>query len=154
MFLTIADLEPFAEIAAAKAQAMIEDAEAQAVLIAPCLTDPALDAGKVAAVKSILRAAVLRWNEAGTGAVQTQASGPFSLTTQYQARRGMFWPTEISDLQSICKTSSTGKAFSVDVAPAAGNAGHADICALNFGGLYCSCGAVLTNNLYPLYEVD
>jgi hypothetical protein len=28
---------------------------------------------------------------------------------------------------------------------------HADICALRFGALYCSCGAVLTM-LFPLYE--
>lgn len=29
---------------------------------------------------------------------------------------------------------------------------HADICALNFGAIYCSCGAILTGS-YPLYEV-
>lgn len=29
---------------------------------------------------------------------------------------------------------------------------HADICALVFGALYCSCGATLTNLYYPLYE--
>lgn len=43
-------------------------------------------------------------------------------------------------------------AFSLDMIPRSGS-GHADICTLNFGGLYCSCGASLTNYLYPLYEV-
>lgn len=43
-----------------------------------------------------------------------------------------------------------GGAFAIDTAPVRTPI-HADICTLNFGGLYCSCGAVLTG-LYPLYE--
>lgn len=31
--------------------------------------------------------------------------------------------------------------------------GHAEICALNFKATYCSCGADLTNDQYPLYEL-
>jgi hypothetical protein len=47
-------------------------------------------------------------------------------------------------------TSASG-AFAVDTVGFR-NAVHSDICALNFGALYCSCGAVLTNLVYPLYE--
>lgn len=43
-----------------------------------------------------------------------------------------------------------GGAFAIDTAPVRG-AIHSDICTLNFGGTYCSCGAVLTG-LYPLYD--
>lgn len=49
-------------------------------------------------------------------------------------------------------TAPTGGVFAVDTAYGAGV--HADICALNFGSLYCSCGADLTNYAYPLWEVD
>lgn len=41
-------------------------------------------------------------------------------------------------------------AFAVDTVATTGST-HADICTLNFGGTYCSCGAVLTG-LYALYE--
>lgn len=159
-FIQDTDLAPFATIDAAKSAAMIEDAEAQAVLIAPCLpgllTAPvdetpeaaAVRTAKLSAVRSILRAAVLRWNEAGTGAVQTQVTGPFSQTVQYQARRGMFWPSEIEQLQGICKDAEAGKAFSVDTVPYVGY--HAPWCALMLGATYCSCGADIAG--YPIYE--
>ena len=159
-FIQDTDLAPFATIEAAKAAAMVEDAEAQAILIAPCLPGllvvpdgetaeaAAIRTGKLAAAKSILRAAILRWNEAGTGAVQTQVTGPFSQTVQYQARRSMFWPTEIEQLQGVCKDASAGKAFSVDTVPAA--VAHAPWCSLMLGATYCSCGADIAG--YPIYE--
>jgi len=100
-FLTVDDLTPFAPIDSAKAAAMIEDAEAMAVLAAPCIS--AADFTNSAAVKAILRGAVLRWNEAGTGALSAQAAGPFSQTLDTrQERRGMFWPSEIVALQNLC----------------------------------------------------
>jgi len=43
-----------------------------------------------------------------------------------------------------------GGAFAIDVRSMTAIT-HSDICTLNFGGPYCSCGAVLTQNL-PLYE--
>lgn len=151
-FLTTADLAEFATISDAKAQAMIDDASAIALLAAPCLADEdALTDTQVAAIKAVLRGAILRWHESGSGAVQSQTAGPFSQTIDNrQQRRGMFWPSEIEQLQDICKGEGDGGAFSID---AAGTCSviHADICALNFGGDYCSCGAVLTG-LFPLYE--
>jgi hypothetical protein len=144
--LTPDDLAPFADIDPVKAQAMIEDAVAIAATVAPCiLTDSFQNA---AAAKAIIRGAVLRWNEAGSGATTSETIGPWSSSTS-APRKGMFWPSEITDLQKLCSTSSG--AFAVDTVSTSQQQ-HADICALNFGALYCSCGAVLTN-LYALYEV-
>lgn len=128
-FIITSDLTPFAEIPEAKAAEMIADAESQAILTAPCITSltetpPAetaperqLREAKAGAVKAILRAAILRWNDAGSGAVQTEVTGPFSTMAVPQARRSMFWPSEIADLQAICKDRDAGKAFEVDTAP-------------------------------------
>lgn len=106
-FLTVADLAPFASIDSAKAEAMIEDAEAMAVLAAPCIT--AEDFAYAGAVKAILRGAVLRWNDSGSGALQAQTAGPFGQTLDTrQERRGMFWPSEIVALQSFCANAQGG----------------------------------------------
>ena len=56
-----------------------------------------------AAVRAILRGAVIRWNDSGSGALQAQTAGPFGQTHDTrQERRGMFWPSEIVPLQSFC----------------------------------------------------
>lgn len=153
-FLVVDDLAPFADIDPAKAEQMIADATALAVLAAPCLggDDPLSDA-QAAAVKAILRGAILRWHEAGTGALQAETVGPFGQTYDTrQPRRGMFWPSEITQLQDVCADSTTGSgaAFAVDAAAGGTGLVHADTCALRFGATYCSCGAVLTG-AYPLY---
>jgi hypothetical protein len=146
--LTPADLAPFADIPEAKAAAMIEDALALAATIAPCLLEP--DFAHDGAARAILRGAILRWHEAGTGAMQTQTAGPFGYTLDNrQQRRGLFQPSEIEQLQGLCKGASSG-AYAVDTVGVAGPL-HADICALRFGALYCSCGAHLTLDL-PLWE--
>lgn len=147
-----ADLAPFAEIPSAKAVAMIEDALAMAELIAPCISSSDLSASKAAAAKAILRAAILRWHESGNGALSQQAAGPFSQTMDTrQQRRSLFWPSEIEDLQKICQADPTDAdgAWSYDGIGGT-TSQHADICALNFGAVYCSCGAVLAG--VPLYE--
>src|SRR5699024_5062472 len=125
-FIEPSALEPFAEISEAKATEMIADAESQAILAAPCIPglltpppdespeDRAVREAKLAAVKSILRAAILRWNAAGSGTVQTTISGPFSETQQYQQRKAMFYPTEKADLQSICKADE-GEMVSIQI---------------------------------------
>src|SRR5688500_13409082 len=120
MFITRTDLEPFAVIAEARADAMIADAESMATLAAPCLpgltTAPegetpeaeAIRQAKLAAVKAILRGAILRWEDAGSGAVQTsqEQNGPWGVqqTITPQVRRSMFWPSEIEQLQGICSS--------------------------------------------------
>lgn len=83
------------------ADSMIEDAEALAVLVAPCITEAGF--AFTAAVKAILRGALMRWNDSGTGALQAQTAGPFGQTLDTrQERRAMFWPSEIEQLQNLC----------------------------------------------------
>ena len=116
--LTPADLAPFGTIDTVKAQTMIDDALALATLLAPCLADPDLDQGKADAARAIIRGAVLRWNDTGTGAVQAQSAGPFALTLDTrQPRKTMYWPSEIEQLQAICKGPTSG-AFAIDTVPA------------------------------------
>ena len=124
---------------------MIADASALAVLAAPCLADETdLTEPQRAAVKAILRGAVLRWDEAGTGALRAETVGSFSQTFDTrQQRRGMFWPSEIAQLQGVCRGVSGGHggAFAIDTAPTY-TLLHLDTCSLRFGG-GCSCGALL-----------
>jgi len=151
--ITPEDLAPFADIDQAKAEAMIADATAMARRVAPCIDDPESDI--IDAVKAILRGAILRWNDAGSGALSStqQSAGPYSQSTSFdtrQVRRNLFWPSEIDALKELCSKGNEG-AFAVDTAPTSGIVVHADICSLRFGGEYCSCGAILTGRL-PLYE--
>jgi hypothetical protein len=118
------DLAPFATIDADKAQAMIDDTLARAARVAPCILDADLSEANAAAAKAILRDVVLRKNDAGTGAMQSQTAGPFgvSLDTR-QPVRTLFWPSDISELQSICAdhngdVDNTSGAFEIDTAPA------------------------------------
>lgn len=149
-FLEPIDLVPFRDdLDEVKALAMIEDATALALLAAPCLADYDDTTG---ALKAILRGAILRWADSGTGAFTQQSAGPFAASYDTrQTRKSMFWPSEISQLQGLCATTNGGAAFTIDTAPGGWCPTHADICALNFGALYCSCGAVLTG-AGPLYE--
>ncbi|QCB93303.1 hypothetical protein [Cellulomonas shaoxiangyii] len=146
-----ADLVPFApDIAPAKAAAMIEDAEAMAVLTAPCLVNLPTDDPRRAAAKAILRGAVLRWNEAGTGAVSQEQSGPFGHTLDTrQPRKAMFWPSEITQLQGLCSSGEKGHAFAVDTVGS--GCAHLPWCSLAFGATYCSCGVDIAGE--PIYEV-
>lgn len=153
VWLVPEDLAPFADTAipAEKATAMIEDAVALAARVAPCILSA--DFEHAAAARAILRGAILRWHEAGTGAMQAETIGPYSYTQDNrQTRRGMFWPSEITQLQELCRTSGPSGAFSVDTVGVAPLANHAEVCALRFGALYCSCGADLTGS-FPLYEL-
>ena len=120
-FLIVADLQKFnAGIDPVKAQEMIDDATALAVLAAPCIDDPEtpLTTAKLNAVRAILRGAILRWEDAGSGAVSQQTAGPFGqMIDTRQPRRNMFWPSEITDLQKLC-SAGTGGAFQIDTLPA------------------------------------
>jgi len=113
VFLIVADLQVFSpDIDLVKAQGMIDDATALAVLAAPCIADVTFaDSG---AVKAILRGAILRWSEAGTGALSAQTAGPFGQTLDTRPdRKGMFWPSEIVQLQSLC---TSGSSYTVSLA--------------------------------------
>jgi hypothetical protein len=145
--ITPDDLAPFASIAVDKAQAMIDDALAMAALVAPCINDA--DFAFNDAAKAIIRGAVLRWNDAGTGVLQQQGAGPFQQTIDTrQTRRQLFWPSEIEQLRKLCETSSG--AFGIDTL-STDVTWHADVCSLAFGALDCSCGGDIAG--FPLYEV-
>lgn len=135
------DLAPFAEIESVKAQAMIDDAMALAARVAPCILTAEFEFD--GAAKAIIRGAILRWNEAGAGVKVQESVGPFAHSfDQGSSKRGRFWPTEITDLEKLCRDSGAGGAFGIDTVGYL-TPQHADICALNFGATYCSCGAVL-----------
>lgn len=151
MWIEPADLTPFADIPEAKAQAMIADALAMAKLAAPCID--AEDFAYPDAALAIIRGAILRWNDAGTG-VRTQISdtvGPFAHSEAYQQpqRRSLFWPSEIDQLKKLCADSSSSKSWGYDAAGGTAPA-HAEVCSLYFGADHCSCGAVLAGA--PLRE--
>lgn len=148
------DLSPFADIEPAKADAMVTHVQALAVRVAPCLKT-STDEDVLAAAKAILLGVVLRWQESGLASYQVTTVGPPGYPTDpRRERRNMLWPSEVEELQALCKEASgaSGEAFAVDTLPI-GLSPHAETCALNFGATYCSCGAILTNLLYPLYEV-
>lgn len=151
--IAVEDLLPFAEIPSAKATAMIEDALAMASVVAPCITASDFDAAKAAAAKAILRGAILRWHEAGQGALSQhqQNVGPFGETQMFdtrQPRRGLFWPSEIQQLEKLCRTETGGGAWSYDTL-GTGDV-HNEACAVNFGANYCDCGAYLYG--FPLFQ--
>lgn len=106
------DLNPFASIDPIKAQAMIDDALAMAAMVAPCIMESTF--AYPDAAKAIIRGAILRWNEAGTGATTQQTAGPFSQTVTQAPRRSMFFPSEINDLTRLCAAS---RAFEVNTMP-------------------------------------
>jgi hypothetical protein len=155
--LTIDDLTPFASnITPEKASAMIATAMARAARVAPCIREDALSDDNAEAAKGVIRDAILRWHEAGSGALASQTVGPFGMTTDSrQQRKALFWPSEIDELQAICadhneiEAPSSG-AFSIR--PSGSGSAHMPWCSLMLGAAYCSCGADLTNGEYPLYD--
>lgn len=122
---------------------MIDGANAKASRVAPCLAsaDPEPTAEQLDEARLILVGAIIRWSEAGSGALQQQSAGPFSVTVDTRQRDGYnLWPSEVTGLQEICRSSgSSGGAFTVDTAPPLTGA-HAAWCSMRFGAAYCSCG--------------
>jgi hypothetical protein len=156
--IQVSDL-PTAVQTAELVAAMVAGANAKASRVAPCLTWDGTEDGKpvptddqLAEAKLILIGAVKRWAEAGSGALQAQTAGPFGVTVDNRQRTGFnLWPSEITDLQNICKTDDAQKgAFSIDTAPSLSGM-HVDWCSLNLGALYCSCGVDIAGE--PIYEL-
>jgi hypothetical protein len=118
-----ADLRPFApDIDTAKANIMIADALAMAQAFAPCIFEDGFT--NTAAAKAIIRGAILRWNDAGTGANTNDmlVAGPFTKMGTHdnkQVRKVAFWPSEINDLQNLCEGRTNRRAFTVDSYPVA-----------------------------------
>ena len=103
------------------AAAMIADAIAQAQLAAPCLANEAnLTETQLAQYKAVLRSAIIRWDDAGSGGVTTYSTtaGSFSeqqTTDSSRLRKGLFWPSEVDQLRRICGQSR--RSGTVDTGP-------------------------------------
>lgn len=98
---------------------LIRDGLAMARRVAPCIDEP--DFVHADAAVAIIRGAVLRWAESGSGGVTStqQTAGPFGQTTSFdnrQTRRSLFFPSEIKELEGLCKQSKR-KAFAFDTVP-------------------------------------
>lgn len=116
--LTIDDLSPFApNLSEDKAELMIADALALAARVAPCLSDDDLDPADQAAAVAILRGAILRWHDQGSGEGPQLVAGIFQMNPRGTQRRSLLLPSEIKDLTAICGGSGTRKAYSVDMVP-------------------------------------
>lgn len=156
LFILPYDLDPFATIDEVKAVEMIADAEATAIAVAPCLVDEdgavsaTLTSNETAVVKSVLRSALLRWNQSGAGGVIQEGLGPFSHTIDNRSNKyGRFWPSEIEQLQTVCSKSQVGGVFSLSQISTTGT--HLAWCALSLGANYCSCGVDIAGR--PIYEL-
>lgn len=123
--IAVTDL-PTAMQSAELVGAMVAGANAKASRVAPCLTwdgteadKPAPTVDQLAEAKLILIGAVKRWAEAGAGAFQQQTAGPFGVTVDTRQRTGFnLWPSEIDDLQAICRSGESSKdAFVIDTSP-------------------------------------
>ncbi|HKY57666.1 MAG TPA: hypothetical protein VJL80_06485 [Aeromicrobium sp.] len=140
---------------------MVAGANAKASRVAPCLTwtgtpeaEPAPSEDQLAEAKLVLIGAIGRWIQAGSGAVQSQTAGPFGMTvdTRQKASGYNLWPSDIESLQEICSSGTTTSNGAFSIRPSGGCSAHMPWCSLAFGATYCSCGADLTNEEYPLYE--
>jgi hypothetical protein len=93
---------------------------------------------------------VLRWAESGGGSVTQEqvTAGPFSLNNTFSptARRSLFYPSEITELQKLCKANAGG-AFSIDTAFIPRSVEHRPECSVRMSSLVdgqsvrCTCGA-------------
>lgn len=110
--ITVDDIRPFLpEITVEKGEAMIAGALARAKLVAPCLTDETFPYAD--AVRAILVRVIVRWNDAA-GEVTQVIRGPFA--ERRAVSRELWWPSEVAELQSMCKAtgddeSPTGSAL-------------------------------------------
>ena len=169
LFLTVDDITPFLdiEVSTERLELMIDDVEAEALLIAPELADLATlitDDSKRSLVgrqvKSILRGALIRWAKFDGGMVssETDVMGPFTNTRIVDTKTnhaGIFYTLEKDNLLRVLHGivgKNKTRAWGLDQIKSATNS-HSSICDLHFGSLTCSCGANLTTGLYPLWEV-
>lgn len=98
---------------------LIKDGLAMARRVAPCIDED--DFAYPDAAAAIIRSAVLRWAESGSGALasESKTSGPYSVQTSFdtrQTRRSLFFPSEIRELEALCATNKNG-AFAFDTIP-------------------------------------
>lgn len=111
-FLAASDLAAFTKATPAALDEMIRDVEALAVLKVPCIAD-LTDPGAVAAVRAVIRGAVLRWADRATRDDRQMTSGPFTIgPTPGSGDRAspLLWPSELADLAAACATATKPRA--------------------------------------------
>lgn len=88
---------------------MISGASAAAYRVAPCLKDNPTEE-QVTEAKLVVLSAVARWLSDGSGMAGTSlTAGPFTQSTTpppVRASGYRLWPSEIADLQAICRSGS------------------------------------------------
>lgn len=107
--LTPADIQKFDDsLPDDVVQDMINTVAARVVKMCPALrlplddpANPLADDVSSEVLKDVMRAAVLRWAERGSGAVREQGSGDFSQSLVVD-RAGLFRPNEIRDIADVC----------------------------------------------------
>lgn len=118
--IQFSDLQKFApELQQAQAEDMIATAWARAQQAAPCLKDEAteLDPSDVEIVKDVLRSAILRWDDRGSGAVAQRTAGEYGETFR-AGESNLFRPNEIRDLRSVCgNVRKRGRASTISTVP-------------------------------------
>ena len=116
-----ADLAVFdPDIEEERAEAMIATVWARARTVAPCLAsdDVELSPDQFEVVKGIVRDAVLRWSDVGTGVTKSRTAGDYAESYDAGAgRSGLFRPDEIHELQNVCRAvrRPTQRAYSIDL---------------------------------------
>lgn len=136
----------------AMAATWVDGANARASRVAPCLADddPAPTDDQLAEARLVLIGAVMRWSQAGSGALQSENIGPLGYTVDTRQRGGFnLWPSEINQLQDICNNGAQASAYSFDTVPCGPY--HSPICSIYFGSEDCSCGASIA--CQPIYEL-
>ncbi|WP_280507810.1 hypothetical protein [Nocardia flavorosea] len=102
--LTHSDLLPFQpNITETMSGAMISSVWSRARKAVPQLTDPELSLGAddTELLRTVLRSAVLRWFDGGSGAVYQRGAGDFSETLRASGMGGTFTREELSELRSL-----------------------------------------------------
>jgi hypothetical protein len=152
-FATIDDLDArhpggITDVDAPRAQAAIDDASAliRAEAGKTWVTDGALDADIPDIITTICCRAALR-SVVNPSGVQQETAGPFNVSYANSSSDVYLTTKE----RAMVKRAAGGGVFSIDTAPSCTEV-HAEVCALNFGADYCSCGADLAG--FPLYELD
>lgn len=160
-FLTLEDVQTIRpDINTTSGAALVTSANAQAAVVAPAILEAVFlqDEARVESLKTILRSAVLRWDDMSHGntALSTfsRAAGPLSETNTFDTRQpgGLtLWPSEEARIRDLVDVDGRG-AFTINTVPLDGGDPHRPWCSVKFGSPFCSCGAILTNYIYPLYE--
>lgn len=117
VIIDIPDL-PTATQSAESIDMMVDGANAIAVRVAPCLVSEDVTTDQLDEARLILLSMIQRWTDAGSGAFTQQTTGPFGVVMDTRQKSSGYraYPSEVTDLQSICRTTTrAGKAGHVDM---------------------------------------